>query len=223
MKSNPPPAADAPMLVKLAKIGIVPGQDFDMSKLDPALARGLQKSVPTAVAKVAAAAKESGTAVNGWKILPKNVGNFGTDYDLRAVVAVLELGANFPRMRSIPPCSSTATESRSTAPTATSSTSTRRKLPPVNAFWSVTMYNAQSFFVDNAIDRYNVAGWMPLKFNDDGSLDVYFQQDSPGKDKESNWLPAAQEDFSLTLRMYWPKEAVLDGSWKPPAVKLAAK
>jgi hypothetical protein len=79
-----------------------------------------------------------------------------------------------------------------------------------NAFWSITMYNAQSFFVANPINRYNIAAWMPLKYNADGSLDVYIQRDSPGKDKESNWLPAAEAEFSLTMRIYWPKESMLD-------------
>jgi hypothetical protein len=81
------------------------------------------------------------------------------------------------------------------------------------------MYDAQSFLAANPISRYNIAGWMPLKYNADGSLDVYIQRESPGKAKESNWLPAADGPFNVTLRMYWPKESVLDGSWKPPAIQ----
>lgn len=88
-------------------------------------------------------------------------------------------------------------------------------MPPTNAFWSLTMYNAQSFFVDNPINRYDIAAWMPLKYNADGSLDIYIQRDSPRKDKEPNWLPAAEGDFSVTMRIYWPKESMLDSSWKP--------
>lgn len=89
------------------------------------------------------------------------------------------------------------------------------QMPPTNAFWSLTMYNAQSFFVDNPINRYDIAAWMPLKYNADGSLDIYIQRDSPRKDKEPNWLPAAEGDFSVTMRIYWPKESMLDSSWKP--------
>jgi hypothetical protein len=92
-------------------------------------------------------------------------------------------------------------------------------LPPANAFWSLTMYDAQSFLAANPIDRYNIAGWMPLKYNPDGSLDVYIQHESPGKTKASNWLPAPAGDFSVTLRAYWPKETMLDGSWTPPAIQ----
>lgn len=91
--------------------------------------------------------------------------------------------------------------------------------PPANAFWSLTMYDAQSFMVENPINRYDIASWMPLKYNKDGSLDVYIQKESPGKAKEANWLPAAAGDFSVTMRVYWPKPAMLNGSWTPPPVK----
>ncbi len=94
--------------------------------------------------------------------------------------------------------------------------------PPVNAFWSVTMYGSDSFFVDNPINRYAISSWMPLKYGADGSLDLYVQHDSPGVDKEANWLPSPEADFNVTLRMYWPKDkgpSILDGSWSPPALK----
>ena len=94
--------------------------------------------------------------------------------------------------------------------------------PPVQAFWSITMYDADSFFVANPLNRYAVSSWMPLRKNADGSLEIYVQAESPGADKESNWLPAPSSGpFNLTLRMYWPTEAppsIVDGSWKPPAI-----
>jgi hypothetical protein len=223
MSSNPPPASNAPMLEKLAKIGIVPGQDFDMSKLDPAVAKGLERSVQSAVAKLAAAGKEVGTSVNGWRILPAKVGDFGTDYELRGIVALIGLGANILQDAVYPTTFVDGDGKPLNGGNRYVLHFDKGQLPPVNAFWSVTMYNAQSFFVENPLDRYNIAAWMPLKFNDDGSLDIDIQRDSPGKDKESNWLPAAQDDFNLTLRMYWPKEAAVDGTWKPPAVKVVAK
>lgn len=95
------------------------------------------------------------------------------------------------------------------------------QMPPVNAFWSVTLYGPDSFFVVNPINRQAVSSWMPLKRGTDGSLDIYIQKDSPGKDREINWLPAPQGDFNLTLRMYWPKierPSILDVSWVPPPV-----
>src|SRR5581483_9814728 len=97
----------------------------------------------------------------------------------------------------------------------------RGQTPPVNAFWSVTMYDAAYFFVDNPLNKYTVSPRDRLKYNPDGSLDIYIQRDSPGRDKEANWLPASEGEFVLMLRMYWPKEeapSILDGSWKIPPV-----
>jgi hypothetical protein len=219
MKSNPPPAADAPVMMKLAKIGIVPGEDFDISKLDPAVARGLEGSVQTAVAKLQAAAKETGKPVNGWNIPPMNLGNFGTDYGLRAVFALIGLGANIAQDAVYPGAFVDTDGKPLSGANRYILHFDKGEMPPANAFWSVTMYNAQSFLVNNPINRYNIAGWMPLKHNPDDSLDIYIQRDSPGKDKESNWLPAAQGEFSVTMRIYWPKESVLDGAWKPPGIQ----
>jgi hypothetical protein len=92
--------------------------------------------------------------------------------------------------------------------------------PPANAFWSITQQCADSFFVANPINRYALSSWTPLKKNADGSLELYVQTEAPGKDKESNWLPADSGAFNLTLRMYWPTgqaPSILDGSWRPPA------
>jgi hypothetical protein len=94
--------------------------------------------------------------------------------------------------------------------------------PPVNAFWSVTMYDSQSFFVENRINRYAISSWMPLQHNSDGSIDLYIQRESPGKAKEANWLPTPAGNFNITLRMYWPKEktpSITNGTWVPPPVR----
>jgi hypothetical protein len=83
------------------------------------------------------------------------------------------------------------------------------------------MYDPESFFVENPIHRQAISSWMPLRRNDDGSLDVYIQHASPGSDKEANWLPAPKGEFNITMRMYWPKDqapSILDGSWIPPAI-----
>jgi hypothetical protein len=97
------------------------------------------------------------------------------------------------------------------------------ELPPVEGFWSLTMYDKGYFFVENPINRYSISARQNLKANPDGSTDLYIQKDSPGADKESNWLPAPSGDFILMLRMYWPDESdpsIIDGSWKiPPVVK----
>jgi hypothetical protein len=95
------------------------------------------------------------------------------------------------------------------------------EMPPVNGFWSLTMYDAQYFFVGNPLNRYNVSSRNKFKTNADGSVDVYIQHKSPGKDKEANWLPAPADRFILIMRMYWPKDtppSILDGSWRIPPV-----
>jgi len=218
MASNPPATADGPMLAKLAKIGILPGH-FDKSILDPAVVNGLDGCVQAALEKVGAAAKEMGSPVNGWRMLPTTLGDFGTDYSLRAQIALFGIGANLAKDAVYPTAFLDGDGQPLTSANRYVLHFDNGALPAVNAFWSLTMYDAQSFLAANPINRYNIAGWMPLKYNPDGSLDVYIQRESPGKAKESNWLPAADGSFSVTLRMYWPKESVLDGSWKPPAIQ----
>jgi hypothetical protein len=219
MRSNPPPAADAPALAKLASIGIVPGQDFNINTLDPAVAKGLKGVVKAALTDLRAAGKETGAPVNGWRVPPMNVANFGTDYGERAVVALIGLGANIAADAVYPMGFEDADSQPLTGANRYVLHFDKGQMPPANAFWSLTMYNAQSFFVANPINRYNIAAWMPLKYNLDGSLDIYIQPDSPGADTESNWLPAAQDEFSVTLRVYWPKESMLNGAWKPPGIR----
>jgi hypothetical protein len=220
MAANPPPATDAPALAMLAKIGVVPGRDFDAGKLDPASAKGLEKSVQIALDNLQSAAKQIGKPVNGWSFPPMNVGNFGTDYVLRAVVALIGLGANIPADAIYPNAFVDGDGKPLNGAHRYVVHFDKGQTPPANAFWSLTMYDAESFMVENPINRHNIAGWMPLKYNKDGSLDVYIQKDTPGSDKEVNWLPAAVEDFSITMRVYWPKPAMLDGTWTPPPVRL---
>jgi hypothetical protein len=217
LKGNPPAEADAPMIAKMAKIGIVPGQDFDPSKLAPAVSRGLE-GVPQAGWRAIMARQETaGTLVNGWDY-SLQTGLYGTDYLQRALVTAIGLGANRPQDAVYPytqvdgdgkPLSGAHTY-RVRLP--------KGETPPVKGFWSLTMYDPGYFFVPNSLDRYTLSSRNALRPNEDGSLDLYLQHESPGKARESNWLPAPRGNFILMLRMYWPGEAVLDGSWKPPAV-----
>ena len=103
---------------------------------------------------------------------------------------------------------------------------TKGEMPPVKGFWSLTMYDADYFFVPNPLNRYTLSQRNTFKTNDDGSVDLYVQHDTPGKDKETNWLPAPSGPFVLMLRMYWPKEtppSILpagQGTWNPPPVTM---
>jgi hypothetical protein len=225
LKANPPVADDAPMVAKLAKIGIMPGQDFDMAKLDPAVAKGLAEVPKPSQDKIMDWMKEGVVAgdfklENGWAFTTKT-GIYGTNYRQRALITAIGLGANRPQDAVYP---------TSTGPDIVKKYSGANKyvlhfakgeLPPVNGFWSLTMYDAQYFFVPNPINRYTVSQRNKLKANADGSTDIYVQNESPGKDKEQNWLPAPKDEFILMMRLYWPKEkppSILDGSWKIPPV-----
>jgi hypothetical protein len=224
LKDNPPPAAEAPLLGKLAGIGIVPGQKFDPSKLDPAVAKGLEKSVAVAMEKLGAASKAAGAPENGWRVPPMVLGNFGAEYGARAVVALIGLGANLPQDAVYPSAYVDGEGKPLTGANKYVLRFEKGAVPPVNAFWSVTMYDPDSFFVANPLNRYALSSWMPLKRDADGSLTLHIQHESPGKDREANWLPAPAGEFNLTLRMYWPAEkdpTIVNGTWKPPAVTLA--
>jgi hypothetical protein len=226
LKTNPPTADDAPMVAKLATLGIVPGQDFDPSKLSPAVADGIAKAPKPAQDKIAAWMKESLVAgdaklVNGWTFTIKT-GLYGTNYLQRALITWFGLGANRPQDAVYPTSEGPELIEKYNGAHKYVMHFDKGQLPPVDGFWSLTMYNAQYFFSANPINRYSISARNSLKTNSDGSTDLYIQADSPGKDKESNWLPSPKDDFVLMTRMYWPKEkdpSILDGSWKIPGVK----
>jgi hypothetical protein len=220
MKDNPPAAEDAPMIDKMKKIGIVPGQDFDPSKLDPAVAKGLGRAPKEGLLKIMAHEKVAGKMVNGWVVTAKT-GLYGVDYLQRALVAAIGLGANRPQDAVYPVANVDADGKPLSGANQYVIHFPKGQAPPVKGFWSLTLYNAEYFFVDNPLNRYTLSPRNQLKYNKDGSLDLIIQNESPGKAKESNWLPAPQGDFVLMLRLYWNGETpptILDGSWKPPAV-----
>ena len=221
MKDNPSAEADAPMVAKMAKIGIVPGEDFDMSKLDPAVAKALQGVPKLAFEKIMAHFKEAGVNINGWLFSTKT-GIYGTDYLNRALITAIGLGANRPQ-DAVYPTSEVDTDGRPyDGANKYVMHFDKGQTPPAEGFWSLTMYDAQYFFVPNPLNRYTLSSRFKFEYNEDGSLDFYIQKDSPGKDKESNWLPAPAGKFVLMLRLYWPKEtppSILDGTWKAPGVK----
>lgn len=220
MQDNPPAAADAPALERFAKLGIGPGKPFDGSKLDPAVAAALDEGMQAGRATLIKEAKgPRGTENNGWTIMPENLANFGTDYTTRAVVALVGLGANLPADAIYPH----AVADSDGQPLSGANRYTMRfekgQLPPVKAFWSITTYNEKQNFIENPINRYAIGDRDALQFGPDGSLTLFFQKDSPGKDKESNWLPVPEGAFNLFMRLYWPEQAVVDGTWKIPRVE----
>jgi hypothetical protein len=226
LKTNPPATEDAPMVAKLAKIGVVPGQDFDAAKLEPAIAKGIADATKPAQDLIMGWLK-AGIAAgdlkleNGWLFTTKT-GLYGTSYLQRALITAIGLGANRPQDAVYPTSEGPDIVKKYNGAKKYVMRFGKGELPPANGFWSLTMYDAGYFFVDNPLNRYTLSQRNKLKANADGSIDLYIQHESPGKDKESNWLPAPNDQFILMMRLYWPKEkppSILDGSWKIPEVK----
>lgn len=221
------PAApeDAPMVAKMAKIGIVPGKPFEFAKLDPAVKAALKDTGKEAFARIAAKKEDLGTKVNGWQI-PAAAGAYGTDYMARAVIAAFGWPANLPQDAVYPTALVDGDGKTLNGANKYSLTFKRGEMPPVDGFWSITMYFPDNgwWFVPNSLNKFTVSMRDKPKFNADGSLTLYFQNASPGKDTQANWLPAPKGDFILMMRMYWSKQtppSILPpgkGTWAPPPV-----
>jgi hypothetical protein len=213
MRSNPPALADAAAMERFAPLGVGPGwplaSDASGSAFDVGARNALAKIIDES-------AKSHGRVVNGWDLAPPNTGRFGTEYLLRAVVAMTGLGANLPE-DAVYPHTTRDSEGRPLSGTKKYVVRFRRgELPPVRAFWSVTMYDSKRRFVENAIARYSIGDRDTLAFDSDGSVTLFVQHESPGKERESNWLPAPTGSFNLVMRLYWPSRQILDGVWQPP-------
>ena len=217
LKHNPPHELDWNMVEQLKQIGIIPGEEFDFSKLPAETQKTLERAVGDAQKMIAE--KQTGEAVSGWQFNYEFMGNYGTSYLQRAYVAHIGLGANVPE-DAVYPMSNVDSEGQ---PYNGSNRYVfhfeKDELPPIRAFWSLSMYDEEMYFVDNPIRRNAIGDRDKLQFNEDGSLDIYIQHASPGEAKESNWLPAPEGYFDLVLRAYWPMHEVLIGDWNPPAVK----
>jgi hypothetical protein len=223
LKTNPPTEADAPMVEKLARIGIVPGQNFDKIKFDPAFAKRVPQVAFDRIMLHFKFSDGDVQDINGWGFTTKT-GLYGINYIQRALVTAIGLGANRPQDAIYP--TSTKPEgllSRGYYGSEKYVLTFKKDLtPPVTGFWSLTMYDEHYFFVENPLNRYSISVRQPLKANADGSIDLLIQNESPGADKESNWLPAPKGKFILMMRLYWPNESdpsIVDGSWVIPPVR----
>lgn len=217
LKDNPPTKQDAAIVAKMAKLGMVPGEPYDFSKMDSAIIKGLDDSVKVAQAAIMAHEKKAGVDKNGWLFSTKT-GVYGTDYIQRAFITAVGLGANRPQDAIYPATLVDNKGEKLNGANLYTIHFVKGQLPPVKGFWSLTMYNDQYFFTDNALNRYTLSPRDNLQKNKDGSVDLYIQHESPGKDKESNWLPAPKGDFILMFRFYWPEAAIINGKWSPPPV-----
>jgi hypothetical protein len=221
LKLHPPHITDEPIIARMKKIGIEVGKSFDISKLDPAVQKALEGAPQDGQKLMAWKLPTLARVSNGWSMNTDTVGVYGNYYLKRAILSQQGLGANVVEDAIYP--LNLADESGKPLDGANKYTITFEKgaAPPVNAFWSITLYDQEGFQVGNVLNRFAVSSWMPFKYNSDGSLDLYFQNESPGKDMEANWLPAPKGPFNLTMRLYAPKSEALTGKWNPPPVTKA--
>jgi hypothetical protein len=219
LKANPPHAADTAMVRDLAHLGLIPGREFNASGLTPEQLAALEQGVQSAMARLENFVASGAAVRPGWTSFQGTLGRYGTNYMARAVTARIAIGAN-PAEDAVYINSSADSEGQPFVGAAQYRMHFEASsLPPVLAFWSVTAYDKDGYFIANPIGRYAIGDRDPLKFNSDGSLDLYIQSQDPGPDRRSNWLPSGDGAFNLTFRLYWPKPAILDGSWRAPAVQ----
>lgn len=218
LKVNPPHATDQPIIAQMKSIGIEPGKSFDFEKLDPVVKKALSTVPEEALQLMKWKVPTLARVANGWSMNTDTMGVYGNYYLKRAIVAQVGLGANLPEDAIYPLNLCDDTGKPLDGANRYVMHFEKGATPPVNAFWSITLYDAEGFQVGNELNRFAVSSWMPFKYNADGSLDLYFQNDSPGKDKQANWLPAPKTAFNLCMRLYGPKSEALTGKWNPPHV-----
>jgi hypothetical protein len=220
LKLQPPHVTDWSTIERLKRIGIEPGKSFDFDRLDPSVQEALNKAAVDGLKAMYAKIPTFARVTNGWQMNTDTMGVYGIYYLKRAAVAMLGLGANQPEDAIYPLNIADADGKPLTGQNTYVLHFSEADLPPVDAFWSVTMYDEPGFQVANPINRFAIGDRDDLKYNSDGSLDLYIQHDDPGGDKTSNWLPSPPSGtLGVTMRLYAPKPQALTGQWNPPAIK----
>jgi len=219
-QSNPAHANDYPILDRMRRLGIEVGRPFSFAQLHPAVQQALAEAGPEAGRRIGEAVDRASRQANGWHAVRSGIGTYGASYLRRAAVAYAGLGANTPE-DAVYPLARTDMEGK---PLDSDKDYVvhfdKGQLPPVNAFWSLILYDARNGFADNPARRYTVGSKDPLRYNADGSLDIVIRRDEPPSAERANWLPAPRSGpFILNLRLYWPQPRALDGNWVPPVVR----
>ncbi|WP_406858548.1 DUF1254 domain-containing protein [Alsobacter sp. KACC 23698] len=218
MKLHPAHATDQPIVARMKRIGFEAGRSFDPKAVAPAVQKALETAPRDAQALMTWKIRTLARVVNGWSMNTDTMGVYGNYYLKRAIVSQQGLGANLPEDAIYPLNLADAHGQPLRGDSAYTLHFDRADMPPVQAFWSVTLYDDQGFQVANPLNRFALSSWMPFRTNPDGSLDLLVQSENPGKDKEANWLPAPKGPFSLTMRLYAPAADALTGRWNPPPV-----
>jgi len=218
LKLHSPHVTDQPIIARMKRIGIEPGKTFDVAKLDAATRKAIDDAPAAAQKLMEWKIPTLARVANNWSMNTDTMGVYGNYYLKRAIVTQVGLGANLPEDAVYP--LNLGDQSGKPLDGVNKYVVHFRKdeIPPVDAFWSITLYDPEGFQVANTINRFAVSSWMPFKRDSDGSLTLYIQNENPGSEQESNWLPAPKGPFNLTMRLYAPRSEALTGRWNPPPV-----
>ena len=222
MKVNPPHVTDWSQLARLSRIGIVAGESFDIAHASPAVRAGLERALVDGLQLMRNTLPTLAPVINGWQMNTTSMGVYGNFYMKRAIVAMVGLGANQQEDAIYPLIMGDAEGNPLEGGQRYVLHFSQDELPPVDAFWSVTMYDEVGYQIANDLNRFAIGDRDALTYNADGSLDLYIQHESPGEDRESNWLPSPARGsgpLGVTMRLYAPKPEALDGRWVPPVVR----
>lgn len=218
LAKNPPPEADKAVLNRFASVGIGTGKKFDLNTFSDDKRKEITE-IPKTITNKLAIDYDTSNMVNGWNLGRKVIGTYGTDYQSRASTAYMGLGANLREDAIYSTCFVDRQNKELNGSSSYKLHFEKGQTPPVNAFWSITLYDTQGYFIDNELNRYTLGDRSNLRPNADGSIDIFIQHSHPGKEKTSNWLPAPKGNFNLLLRFYWPKSVILQNKWSPPFVE----
>ncbi|MBS3647815.1 DUF1254 domain-containing protein [Pseudaminobacter sp. 19-2017] len=218
LKMAGPHVTDEPIIARMKRIGIEAGKSFDIEKVDPVARKALEAAPQSARTLMQWKMPTLARVANGWSMNTETMGVYGNYYLKRAIIAQLGLGANLSEDAIYPFNLADDTGKPLDGANKYAIHFEKGETPPASAFWSITLYDSEGFQVPNSLNRFALSGWMPLKQNADGSLDLYLQNESPGTDREANWLPAPKGPFNVMLRLYAPQPDALTGKWNPPPV-----
>lgn len=219
MKLHSPHPTDWSMLTRMRSIGISAGRSFDGRGLSPEVQAAIEAAPQAAQTALMAQLPTMASVINGWQMNVNAMGVYGNFYAKRAVVSTIGLGANPPEDAVYPLLVADGDGKPVIGSQDYVLHFTKDELPPVDAFWSVTMYDEHGFQVANEIDRFAIGDRDELRYNSDGSLDLYLQHENPGPEREANWLPSPDGPIGVTMRLYAPKPPVLSGDWSPPPLR----
>ncbi len=219
LRWHTPPLFEHDLLQRLARINVGANLTFEIDAFPPEIQDAIKEGVSVAHQKIEERGNNLGKVVDGWEYTPP-MGDYGDDYLFRSAVAWKFMYTNSPEEALYPIANADSNGAQLTGKNNYVLHFPAGQLPPVNAFWSLTMYYADTrLMVHNPIQRYSIGDRTPgLQYGDDGSLTIYIQNQTPDESKAANWLPAPDREFYLVARAYMPKKPLLDGTYRLPPV-----